>query len=74
MNYANPSFPTNVGPANIGPMANIAPMANAPAYTAGYHHHLHHHPYPVHGAFTSSGVILVLFILLVIISRSWGGL
>lgn len=78
MNYSNPSFP--VSPAsNLGPMANTAPAAaythkakTAPmAYMGGYPAAYPPAPAaPVYAA-SDTGIILVLFILLVIISRAW---
>jgi hypothetical protein len=84
-NYANPSFPANptanVSPSNAAPLST--PYNNAPAYTApmaniaalptaGYPA-AGCHPVAGHGGvYTTTGVILVLFILLVIINRLWG--
>ena len=61
MEYANPVFPH----ANVAPAATKS--ANPPAY-GGYYHHCPSH---VGGIWTTTGVILVLFILLVIVSRAW---
>jgi hypothetical protein len=77
--------PMNVGPhaapANIGPM-NVPPMNVAPVHVAPMPVHVHktlvenvslgyphYHCHPIRPVFTGAGVILVLFILLVIISR-----
>ncbi|RRJ61813.1 hypothetical protein EHV15_01610 [Paenibacillus oralis] len=58
--------PANVGPANVGPVnvapVNVAPVHVAPVYVAPVHR--------FHGFWTSTGTILVLYILLVIILRS----
>lgn len=75
--YENPSFPSN-------PSANIAPNASPAAYAKAYNaapvagaYPAVHGAYPAaqpvgvgHGYFTTTGAILVLFILLVIISRA----
>jgi len=75
MQHANPAFPGLGGAsmANMAPSANIGPMAKtsqAPL-AAPFAHHQYHHPYPQYGLGTTTGVILVLFILLVIVSRAW---
>lgn len=56
MSSLNNVWPGAVGPANIGP--NVAPVNVAPV----------HHGFP--GFWTSTGTILVLYILLVIILHS----
>lgn len=65
MDYANPMYP-NVGAlSNVKPVSNLGPMAKTASSPYG-----HHQPY-CGNLWTSAGVILVLFILLVIITRSW---
>ncbi|MCM3700662.1 hypothetical protein [Paenibacillus macerans] len=61
MSSLNNVWPGAVGPANIGP--NIAPVNVAPVNVAPVHH-----GFP--GFWTSTGTILVLYILLVIILHS----
>ena len=74
MHYANPMFPQTAGYSNVAPtskMSNVAPAAKTANVgpVGGYGHHCQHQGYG--GAWTTTGVILVLFILLVIISRAW---
>lgn len=81
MNYANPVFPSqaNMAP-NVSPMANMAPQAVSPvmgkkcgvapmATKSANAPHGCGSPM-VGGLYTSTGIILVLYILLVIILRS----
>jgi hypothetical protein len=79
--------PTYTSPAYTSPWSNNAPMYTSPAYTSpeaypqshlhSHMHYGHHMKHPVYtaavayGGASSAGIILVLFILLVIISRSF---
>ncbi|MEF3303884.1 hypothetical protein [Paenibacillus sp. GYB003] len=64
------SMPNMVSPAATMPANVNAPYENiAPAYTAPYMPVHVSHCYPKAPAYSSAGTILVLFILLVIISR-----
>lgn len=75
--YSNPAYPNNVaGMSNVSPaMSNVSPaMSNvAPAATKGMVSPMTKgYTSPAYSSCgTSTGVILVLFILLVIIGRSW---
>lgn len=69
MNYANPAFPySNTANVNAAPVAVAKAKSYAPAGQQ-------HAGYPGHcggyGMFSTTGSILVLFILLVIITRAW---
>ncbi len=74
MDYANPNFPMSPQ-SNVSAMPNMAPMAfehKKTVHMKAYSyppHQAHHQPIPY--AYSETGAILVLFILLVIISRTW---
>jgi hypothetical protein len=71
----NPNVPPYVAPAAVNPALPMYPVNINAGYeevniygpNKPYHHHHHH---GVYGAWTSTGAILVLFILLVIVLRS----
>lgn len=74
--YADVNIPANVGAAAaLGPGPNVGMAGYAPMYAPAYAP-AHKAAYPVHGVgvvrrpWDSAGAILVLFILLVIISRA----
>lgn len=71
-----PPMAANLPMMQPNPMYHAPAMMPLPAYHEPMHLHGYHHkmhacaPAPIFGGFTTTAVILVLFILLVIVSRS----